>query len=80
MANIKSNKKRHVQDKKKRSLNHSKNSECRTVVKKTRVSRSQEDLDKTYSVVDKAAKRRRIHKNKANRIKSRVSRAIAKSN
>ena len=80
MANIKSNKKRHVQDKKKRSLNHSKNSEYRTVVKKTRVSKSQEDLDKTYSVVDKAAKRKRMHKNKANRIKSRVSRAIAKSN
>lgn len=79
MANIKSNKKRHIQDKKKRNLNHSKNSECRTIVKKTRNSKLQTDLDKTYSVVDKAAKSKRIHKNKANRIKSRTAKAISKN-
>ncbi len=79
MANIKSKKKRHAQDEKKRVLNHSKNSEVRTRVKKTRATGDQKELVNVYSTVDKAAKKNRIHKNKANRIKSRTTKAIAKS-
>lgn len=75
MANIQSKKKRHAQDEKKRVINHSKKAEVRTIIKKTRKSNSTEDLQNMYSVVDKAAKTKRIHKNKANRIKSRVTTA-----
>lgn len=76
MANIKSNIKRHNQDEKKRKLNHSKMSQLRTVVKKTKVSKKPEDLNQTYMLADKAAKTNRIHRNKANRIKSRTALAI----
>ncbi len=79
MANIQSKKKRHAQDEKKRVLNHSKNSEVRTRVRKTRASGDEKQLVEVYSTVDKAAKRGRIHKNKANRIKSRTTKAIAKN-
>ncbi len=79
MANIKSNKKRHIQDKKKSKQNHSLNSKRRTIVKKTRLSKKPEDLSLTYSVADKDAKVKRIHKNKANRIKSRIAKAINKN-
>lgn len=79
MANIQSKKKRHTQDEKKRVLNHSKNSEVRTRVRKTRATGDEKELVLVYSTVDKAAKRGRIHRNKANRIKSRTTKAIAKS-
>lgn len=79
MANIKSKKKSHIQDEKRRVLSHSKNSEVRTRVKKIRANGNAQELPKVYSTVDKAAKNKRIHKNKANRIKSRVTKAIAKS-
>ncbi len=79
MANIKSKKKRHEQDEKKRVLNHSKNSEVRTRVRKTRATGEQKELVEVYSTVDKAAKRHRIHRNKANRIKSRTTKAINKN-
>lgn len=79
MANIQSNKKRHKQDEKKRALSHSKNSEVRTRVKKARANGDANELPKVYATADKAAKTRRIHKNKANRIKSRTAKAVAKS-
>ncbi|MGL4952156.1 MAG: 30S ribosomal protein S20 [Mycoplasma sp.] len=73
MANIQSNKKRHAQDKKKNKLNHSKISEVRTTIKKAKINKDEQSLVNAYSVVDKAAKCKRIHKNKANRIKSRLA-------
>ncbi|MGL4948726.1 MAG: 30S ribosomal protein S20 [Mycoplasma sp.] len=73
MANIQSNKKRHEQDKKKKALSHSKISEVRTTIKKVRINKTDESLEKAYSVIDKAAKNNRIHKNKANRTKSRLA-------
>lgn len=79
MANIEANKKRHRQDEKRRELNHSKIAEVRTRVKKARTSGDPKQLPKVYSVVDKAAKTKRIHKNKANRIKSRTAKAINKA-
>ncbi|MGL4950834.1 MAG: 30S ribosomal protein S20 [Mycoplasma sp.] len=73
MANIQSNKKRHAQDKKKKVLNHSKISEVRTTVKKARNNKDEQTLVHAYSVLDKASKNKRIHKNKANRTKSRLA-------
>lgn len=78
MANIKAKEKSHLQDEKTRKISHSKKSELRTSIKKTKTTKSSEELSKTYSLADKAAKKNRIHKNKANRIKSRVSINISK--
>ncbi len=80
MANIQSNIKRHNQDEKKRFLNHSKNSEMRTAIKKNKVNPTEENLTKIYSLVDKGAKNNRIHRNKANRIKSRNSKLLNQTN
>ena len=45
----------------------------RQTLKDTLKTASEKNLDKVFSVVDKAAKRHIIHKNKAARIKSRLS-------
>lgn len=76
MANIQSNKKRHIQDQKKRALTHSKKAEARTLIKKTKNSKKPEDFVVMTSVLDKAAKTGRFHQNKVNRIKSRVAAII----
>lgn len=76
MANIKSNKKSYIQNEKKRVLNHSKVAELRTSVKKTKTTKATKDLQHTYTLADKAAKANRIHKNKANRIKSRTAQIV----
>ena len=75
MPNIKSAKKKMRQDVKRTARN--------TVVKKTlketvkNVKKADkvgtEDVQKAYSVIDKAAKKGIIHKNKAARLKSKVS-------
>lgn len=78
MANIKSNAKSHRKNEKARKLSHSKNSEVRTSIKKTRITKSQGDLSNLYSIADKSAKTKRIHRNKVNRIKSRTAIAISK--
>lgn len=48
----------------------------KTNLKKTISSASAENLSKVFSTVDKAVKRNLMHKNKAARIKSRLSKQI----
>jgi small subunit ribosomal protein S20 len=50
----------------------------RTIVKSFRKSPSKKSLDKVFQALDKAAKRNVIHKNKSARLKSRLSKLIAK--
>ena len=45
----------------------------RTQVKKTNNNLSDETVSETYKVVDTVARKGIIHKNKANRIKSRIA-------
>lgn len=78
MANIKSNEKSCRKNEKVKKLNHAKKSEVRTLVKKARIEKKKEDLNVVYSKTDKLAKTKRIHKNKANRIKSRTAKATNK--
>lgn len=78
MANIKSNEKSYRKNEKRRVQNHSKKAEVRTLVKKTKNSKNKKDLNQVYSKTDKLAKTKKIHKNKANRIKSRTAKAINK--
>lgn len=59
------------QDAKKTSANLSLKTNLKTVIAKAKVSG---DLQEAFSALDKAAKRQLIHKNKADRQKSRLSR------
>ena len=72
MANIKSNEKSLRQDTKVHKNNHSQLAKMRTQVKKTNNNLSDETVSETYKVVDTVARKGIIHKNKANRIKSRI--------
>lgn len=86
MANTKSAKKKIRQDKKRTLFNE----RYRIAIKRTRKelrkaiegkkdkNQIEEILKKFYSIVDKAAKRRVIHKNKAARLKSRAVKFVQK--
>ena len=78
MANIKSNEKRHIQDQKKRVQNHSEKSKLKTLIKKALNTKKQEDLNEAYSCIDSALSKGVIKKNKANRLKSRLTIAFNK--
>lgn len=73
MANIKSNEKSFRQDKKVHKNNHPQLSKMRTIVKKTRNTPTEAQLSEGYKVVDTVARKNIIHKNKANRLKSRLA-------
>jgi len=47
------------------------------LIKKVRSSKTTENLQAVFSALDKAAKVNLIHKNKANRLKSRLSKGIS---
>lgn len=72
----KSAKKRLRQSKKANIQNRSIKSEIKTFVKKVEASLDEKDLKGTISLLDKAARKRVIHKNQAARIKSRLSRLV----
>ncbi len=80
MANIKSNERSHNQDVKKHKAAHANMSALRKNVKQTRNSNDASKIDQTYSMIDRTASKGRIHKNKANRLKSRTAIAINKAN
>ncbi|MDO8497896.1 MAG: 30S ribosomal protein S20 [bacterium] len=77
MPNIQSAKKIVRQDKKRKSRNDSYFGAIKGMMKsllKSKGKGKKDEVKKTYSMIDKAAKRKVIHKNKAARLKSRVSR------
>lgn len=78
MANIKSNEKSHRQDEKARLLNHSFESKMKTLIKKAAASKKQEDVNEAYSCIDSALSKGIIKKNKADRLKSRLSKKVNK--
>jgi small subunit ribosomal protein S20 len=87
VANTKSAKKRIRQTKKRTLINERYRQGIKTlkkqirkaVEKKEAVEKVKELLSEFYSIVDKAAKRHVIHKNKAARLKSRVTKAVEKA-
>ena len=83
MANIKSAKKRMKKSAKQREINAQKKTKLRTYVKRVRklvVEKKIEEAEKVlipaFSVIDKTAKMNLIHKNKANRLKSRLTKMV----
>ncbi len=84
MPNIKSAKKRERQNKKRNEQNSQKKSTIRTFEKRIRKSLVEDNLEQASqffsiftSLIDKSAKSKFIHKNKANRKKSRMARLLA---
>ena len=82
MANLKASKKAIITSRKRRDRNQAVRSAIKTFVKKTRVAIDSGTgevgslMQATSSLVDKAAKRGIIHKNAANRRKSRLARRV----
>jgi small subunit ribosomal protein S20 len=79
MPNLQNAKKALRVSARKRVLNDRRRRALKTTVKTVKVSKSAEDLSKAFQAIDKAAKRGIIKKNTANRKKSRLSKAIAKT-
>ena len=75
MPNIRSAKKKMRQDVKRTKNNHVYERAVQDIMKKvTTADKSDSLISKAYSVIDKAVKKRIIHKHKAARLKSRVGR------
>ena len=80
MANIKSAKKRILQDEKRRARNKSARSRLRTSIKRFRGTEDgskAKELPATFSEIDRAEKRGAIHRNAAARYKSRLAKHAA---
>ncbi len=79
MANIKSN----IKTKKQSDKKHAKNARAldtlRKNTKKVRSSKDAKDLNTLYSNADSLSRKHVIHRNKANRIKSRNAKAANKA-
>ena len=63
-------------DKMRTGRNKKRKDSLKTLIKKVRTSRSAKDLQAVYSALDKAAKVKLIHPNKASRLKSRLSKGV----
>jgi len=81
MPNIKSAKKKLRKDTKRTAKNDAYRKKVKDTIKsisKMSTRTTKVTLQKAFSTIDRAAKKKVIHKNKAARLKSRVSKLIAK--
>lgn len=78
MPIIKSAIKKVRKDKTRTARNRRRELILKSAVKKARISKSPKDLQAVFSALDKAAKVKLIHKNKAARLKSRLSKTMLK--
>lgn len=78
MANIKSNIKTKKQSDKRHAANSAKVFKLKTVSKKVRNKGDKKDLSAAYKSADSLSRKHVIHRNKANRIKSRLAKAANK--
>lgn len=76
MPIIKSAIKKVRKDKTRTARNKKREQNFKSLVKKARLSKKPLDLQSAFSALDKAAKVKLIHPNKAARLKSRLSRSI----
>jgi len=65
-------------DKRRQLINQKIRSSYKTAVKKARQNPTKENLRQAYSVLDRAAKKKVIHRNKAARLKSRLTKKTPK--
>lgn len=76
MPIIKSAIKKVRKDKLRTARNRKRELSLKSLIKKARTTKSQKDLKSVYSALDKAAKVKLIHPNKAARLKSRLSKGV----
>ena len=79
MPNIQSAKKKLKQDKIKTKRNLKYKHLIDRAIKAVKKEKDQQSIKKAYSIIDKAAKKRVIHKNKAARLKSRIGKLMKKN-
>ncbi len=82
MPIIKSAKKKMRQDKTKKASNSITTKKYKEAIKKTKSSAVKsvgKALGAAFAAIDKAAKKNVIHRNKANRLKSRLAKSVSKS-
>ena len=79
MPIIKSAIKKVRKDKTRTARNKKRESNLKTLIKKARTSKTAKDLQNVFSALDKAAKVKLIHPNKAARLKSRLSKGVKES-
>lgn len=63
-------------DKTRTTLNKKREKNLKDLIKKARTSKGAKDLQAVFSALDKAAKVKLIHPNKASRLKSRLSKGV----
>lgn len=63
-------------DKARTARNAKREGALRSLIKKARVSKTAKNLQAAFSALDKAAKVNLIHKNKASRLKSKLSKLV----
>lgn len=80
MPIIKSAIKKVRKDKIRTARNKKRGLTLKSLIKKVRVSKTAQDLQAVFSALDKAAKVKLIHPNKAARLKSRLSKGVLSSN
>ncbi len=78
MPVIRSAKKKLRVDIKRRSANKKVESLMESTIKKAEKKPTAQSIQNAFKIVDKSAKKNIIHKNKASRIKSRLSKLVAK--
>jgi small subunit ribosomal protein S20 len=78
MANIKANIKNIGKTQRRHARNKSAISKTRSSIKMAKASNKPQDLASAYKKVDATASKGRIHKNKANRIKSRMAKLLTR--
>lgn len=78
MANIKSNIKTKRKSDKKHATNRVALTNLKNDIKKVKTNKDAKSISQLYSRADSLSRKRIIHRNKANRIKSRNSKAINK--
>lgn len=78
MPLLKQARKKMRHDKRRTALNSKKKVALKKLVKQMRKTPSAKKLTPVFSALDKAVKTNLIHKNRANRLKSRLSKSLAK--
>lgn len=78
MPLLKQAKKKMRHDKRRTEINSQKKIALKKLLKQMRKNPSAPNLTSVFSALDKAVKTNLIHKNKANRLKSRLSKSLAK--
>ena len=73
MPILKNAKKKLRQDKKRTSRNNKTKEVYKSLIKAARIKKTLETISKAFASIDKAAKQNIIHKNKAARLKSSIS-------